>query len=236
MEFKGEFVKPFGPTVLEADCPDFIIDAVNDHIDEILKDDDLRKKHGNFFDGEFKNLLGRDIENIFLDFDFMDEIGLTDYLEYLGNEYFSELVDCGAYRKLTKDTYAQSSREDREEKVVIKLQDTESEEGDECADAWVNIYGEHDFTPCHEHGGLISGVMVLEHPKEIDEYDDAHPFGKFNFIHGENSEHQSYEYFPEMYKGKTLLFPNSLPHIYYPHRIPGKTRRTLSFNLINVHE
>jgi hypothetical protein len=228
MEFEGEFIKPFGPTVLEADCPDFIIDAVNDHIDEVLKDDGLRKKHGNFFDGEFKNLLGRDIENIFLHFDFMDEVGLTDYLEYLGNEYFSELVDDGAYRSLTRDI-------DKRD-IVMKIQDNESEEGNECADVWVNIYGEHDFTPCHAHGGLISGVLVLEHPKEIDEYDDIHPFGKFNFMHGENAQYQSYEYFPEMYRGKTLLFPNSLPHTYYPHRIPGKTRRTLSFNLINVYE
>jgi len=225
MEFKGEFVRPFGPTILESDCPEFIVDAVNEYTDEILKDDNLRKKYGNFCDGDFANLLGRNLENIFLDFDFINEIGLTDYLEYLGNEYISELMDAGAYESLPRNG----------EDIEMKLQDTQSQSGTNCADVWVNIYNENDFTPYHEHGGLISGVLVLEHPKEIDEYDSIHTFGKVNFIHGENTEYQSHEYFPTMYTGKTLIFPANLPHIYYPHRIPGKTRKTLSFNL-NVYE
>jgi len=222
MEFNGDFIKPFGPTILEADCPDFIVDAVNDHVDEILEDDNLRKEHGNFCGGKFDNLLGRGLENIFLKSDFVDEIGLTDYLEYLANEYASELLNDGCY-----DSY-------KDKEFKLKLQDlNKTNEG--FADAWVNIYSENDFTPVHQHGGLISGVLILQYPQELEESNDEDPFGRFNFICGENAQHQNYEYYPEQYEGKTLIFPNTLPHVYYPHRLPGKTRRTLSFNL-NVHE
>lgn len=221
MEFNANLFKPFGPFLMESDCPDFIVDQINNRVDEILSDENLRKENSNFSGEKIPNLLNRDLENIFLEYEFCEEIGLTDYVEYISNEYISESIEEGLFGEWAKEN----------KDVKLKLQSLEEISDKNFADAWVNIYHENDFTPIHDHGGVLSGVMILEFPEEINEYPDASPLGKLNFAYGSNNQYEQYEYYPEQYVGKTIIFPNRIPHIYYPHRISGKQRRSLSFNM-----
>ncbi|MBQ23285.1 MAG: hypothetical protein CMD32_07785 [Flavobacteriales bacterium] len=219
MEFNGDFVRPFGPTILEADCPDFIVEGINEYTDKILADPHLRNEHSSFNEVK-RNLLGRDLECVFLDRDFCEDIGLIDYLNYCKDEYIEELDGlemCHAWKDKN-----------------IEIRPEGNTESSKFLDVWVNIYEENDFTPVHDHGGDLSGIIILDIPEqdysEIPEGQDLPIFGKLSFLYGENSGTQKYDYFPEQEIGMTFLFPTSLPHLCYPHRVKGKQRRTLSFN------
>ena len=73
LQVKGH--QPFGPIILEAKCPDFIVESLNDYIDNY--------EH----DPMPKNLLSRNVKNPFIEVDYADEIGLIDFMNYLGKEY-----------------------------------------------------------------------------------------------------------------------------------------------------
>ena len=50
MDFQIKGHRPFGPVILEAKCPDFIVESLNEYTDE-------------YADKESKNLLSRGIRN-----------------------------------------------------------------------------------------------------------------------------------------------------------------------------
>ena len=224
MEFNSHFFNPFGPPILEADCPEFIVDALNEYHDTYHTRPNAKK--------DFPNLLTRSISNIFIETDFADDIGLLDYMEYLAGEYVKKFAENNS-KWVKSDTYENIL--ERYGNIRVTELDG-NEEG--FIDGWINVYGEDDFTPIHTHGGELSAVMLLkvpDDPKGLNEItndaDEISPNGKLNYHYAPDShDFVNDMYAPDQYKGKTLLFPHNLRHVYYPHKLKGQERRTLSLN------
>ena len=222
MDFEVKGHNPFGPVLLEAKCPDFIVDALNEYVDNY----DQRIP----FD-----LLSRHIKNPFIEHDFADEIGLTDFMNYLGQQYldmtgatkYGDILPGDSYYYKVLDTDADGADE------VLHF------DGKDFIDAWVNIYGESDFTPVHTHGGDLASVMILKLPEDPEGQNvkgnwrnEPCPNGDLSFIYdsSQSFRHVATSFDPEQYVGMTLLFPPNLRHAYYPHKLKGQERRTLSLN------
>ena len=224
MEFNTRIFTPFGPPMLEADCPDFIVDALNEYHDTYYDRPNAKKT--------FPNLLTRSISNVFIETDFADDIGLLDYMEYLANEYVKQ--HARRVEDLCGDSY---------DCTLNKFKDIRVSEldGDEegYIDGWINVYDETDFTPMHTHGGELSAVMILKLPDDPERLNEITndcgedcPNGKLNYHYypQDVTEFEQDMYTPKQYVGKTLLFPPMLRHVYYPHKLKGQERRTLSLN------
>jgi len=223
MDFEVNGHKPFGPVILEAKCPDFIVDALNEYVDNY----DKNPVH--------YDLLSRSIKNPFIERDFADEIGLIDFMNYLGQEYldmtgatkYGDILPCDSYYYKVLDTDADGADE------ILHFDDTN------FIDGWVNIYGETDFTPVHTHGGDLSSVMILKLPEDpegqndyVNEKNDPCPNGDLSFLYdtSQSLRQVGTSFEPDQYVGMTLLFPPNLRHVYYPHKLKGQERRTLSLN------
>lgn len=225
-------ISPFGPVILEATCPDFIVDALNGYVDEFWDNKST----------EFPNLLSRGIKNPFIPNEFAEEIGLVDYMEYLG--------DC--YLDMSKRTKYGTIDEGKEYRYDVTrlpsgvgimesdfLGRATIDPSIEYIDAWVNIYEESDFTPIHTHGGDLSSVMILQLPEDesgqnkvVNERREDNPNGTLQYYYGigDTSDIMIDTWSPIQFVGLTLLFPPNLRHAYYPHKLKGKKRRSLSLN------
>lgn len=221
LQVKGH--QPFGPIILEAKCPDFIVESLNDYIDNY--------EH----DPMPVNLLSRNVKNPFIEVDYADEIGLTDFMNYLGKEY----LDMTGRTK-----YGPIDLNEPHYYEVSKIDEGDAERlghpgGPSFIDGWVNIYGESDFTPVHTHGGDLSSVMILklpEDPEGQNEYENHKnepcPNGNLYFIYdtSQSDDLITSTQVYDQYVGMVLLFPPNLRHVYYPHKLKGQERRTLSLN------
>ena len=223
MDFQVKEHKPFGPVILEAKCPDFIVESLNDYVDNY----DQNPSH---FD-----LLSRNIKNPFIEHDFADEIGLTDFMNYLGQEYLNMIgrTKHGDIRPDDSYYYKVLDTEGDGDESILHFDDTN------FIDAWVNIYGESDYTPIHTHGGDLASVMILKLPEDpegqneyVNSRNEPCPNGDLSFYYDTSQSYRlvntSFE--PDQYVGMTLLFPPNLRHAYYPHKLKGQERRTLSLN------
>ena len=240
MDFEVKGHKPFGPVILEAKCPDFIVESLNDYADNCGHNTMV-------FD-----LLSRNIKNPFIESDFADEIGLTDFMNYLGQEYLDMTGRTKhgihdpdeSYRyRVTRCSTDFAEDDESYRRRVTGLRDDSGFISDDkdFIDAWVNIYGESDYTPVHTHGGDLASVMILKLPEDPEGQNDYAncknepcPNGDLSFYHDMNQQDQlmSTSFEPEQYVGMTLLFPPNLRHAYYPHKLKGQERRTLSLNYI----
>ena len=73
MELK--IVKPFGPSVMQSQIPEKLINDLNDYVDEIIKDQEKSNKL------DFGNKLAGDVTQEFrLEKDFAKNVGWIDYL------------------------------------------------------------------------------------------------------------------------------------------------------------
>ena len=237
MKIPVKMHRPFGPVILESKCPQSIIDALNNFTEESCTDPDMKDKYC-YSSGNIPNLLLRDFEVVYLEENFCDDIGLKDYVETLGN-YYIKNIDTQNYPydevKLSIINEFGDSQKDFEYSNKILY-----------VDAWVNRYYSGDYTPLHDHGSDLAGIIVLKYPEiELNEENIKNSSsegksyrgagrngGKVQFIHGMNNTFMSDEYTPEQYECQTLLFPNWLSHLVYPMKTNSE-RRTLSFNLIS---
>lgn len=232
MKIKVKHHRPFGPYLLEAMCPQGMVDAINDFCEKNSNTREYSSLQGNI-----PNLLLRDIESVYYPMDFLDEIGFVDFIETLGTYY----VMSNGQGDLFKD-FAGSMK-------LSPIVDQTNNEGFPLskeifyADMWANRYYAGDFTPPHLHGGSLSGVMFLSIPhKEICEEnhrdnetarDGPHAsrtLGELTFVCGGDIDRHSL-YVPEQLDGKVILFPSWLTHFTLPFKSDIE-RRTCSFNLI----
>lgn len=230
MEFNANSFSPFGPLILEADCPDFIVNSLNEYVDDYNNSPEETRDN-------YLNLLSRNIPNIFVKTDFADEIGLLDYMEYLAEQYIREDMK----RSLLLNSNSNSDIESAFDKIEsLNVSELDGKEAG-YIDGWVNIYKESDFTPLHTHGGSLSSVMILKVPDDpegvnnrVNDFNEVCPNGKLNYNYiGSSSSTPDYSndsYAPSQYPGKTIIFPPGLKHVYYPHKLNGQERRTLSLN------
>lgn len=223
--------QPFGPYFLETKCPDSIFDALNKKVEEVCSNREEVLKYCSS-SGNIPNLLLRDIEVIYFTQDFLEEIGFVEFVETLGN-YYIENVTCPT----DYDNVRLS--------VITPGSDGEFKHSDKIlyADAWVNRYYKGDYTPYHDHGSDLAGIVVLKVPKELDEINLKNKEsegvanlgrmgGRVQFLNGGNNTFTHDEYIPDQEEGTVLIFPSWLSHMTYP--LPtDEERRSLSFNLVS---
>jgi len=208
--------KPFGPVLLETMCPKDIINSINDRVEEICQSKELTKKYSSL-NGSVPNLLGRDFEQIFFDKEFLENCEFTRFVENISNVYCENM---------------------NLEKVVLDCKKYGS-------GVWVNRYFSGDYTPVHEHGSILSGILFLKIPDKFEEHRKVNSnenanvtrkkHGTLQFLYGQDLRSNFAFYEPEQEVGKIILFPSWLSHLVYPIKMDGE-RRTLSFNLILENE
>lgn len=230
--------QPFGPFVLESECPLDITNSINDFVDN-SSNTDRTKTELCYSGGNIPNLLLRDFETIFLRESFCEEIGLKQYLENLGNYYMSRWLKIGRHPGYEKVKLS----------IIEELEGTQDFKYSDrsiITDSWVNRYYSGDYTPLHEHGADLAGIVILKYPEEElikenthnkqsegREYiGDGRKNGQLQFIEGNSNKFSCPEYYPEQFVGQTLIFPSWLQHLVYPMKTNSE-RRTLSFNLVS---
>ncbi len=229
--------RPFGPFILESTCPQIIVDSLNQFTEESAKNPEMSDKYC-YSSGNIPNLLLRDFEVVYLTEDFCEDIGLKEYVEMLGNYYLNRIdTQNYPYREVKLSIINEFGDDQKDFEYSDKMI---------YADAWVNRYYSGDYTPLHDHGSDLAGIIVLKYPeKELSEENTKNiqsegkqyrgagrNGGRVQFIHGMNNTFASDEYSPEQFECQTLLFPAWLSHLVYPMKTNAE-RKTLSFNLIS---
>lgn len=237
-----KIIKPFGPTILETICPEELFNELNSYTEEVVNDDVL----SSYFSSKGKNipnLLLRDFENIYLPKEYCDDIGFTEYVENLSKIYL--------------DAVSEPNPNIIPELAIIPGGDPSFSLSKDIlyADVWINRYFSGDFTPLHNHGGELSGVIFLKLSDELNEEQckDRYSSGDFNYIQQNESLYHDHElprrnngnvnfvfgssnkfssgyYLPIQEERKVILFPSWLEHFVYPQRT-NKERRSMSFNV-----
>jgi hypothetical protein len=140
--------KPFGPSIIESQCPELVLNNLNslvDNMDQSTKEfcsSKYSKVEG------FPDLLSRGFEIIYLTPQMLEDTGFTQYISNIVPEYLK--------------TFNINSAE-----VSFLL----SNFSEEFADVWINRYYQNDYTPPHDHRGHISGITILDLPEDSDWYD-----------------------------------------------------------------
>lgn len=239
MENQIEINHPFGPCILETYCPEEIIDELNNYTEEVSRDP-LLKSYFSSKDNNIPNLLLRDFESIFIPKDFCDDIGFTEFVEKISQFYVKEFTKQDSQVELSVIDYDPSFS--LRDKILY-------------ADAWINRYFSGDFTPSHNHGGDISGVIFLKLSEDLKKEQNENRYSSGDFPFVENNEHLYEEeelprrmngnlqffygstnkysygtYNPIQKEGKVILFPSWLEHFVYPQKTNSE-RRTISFNI-----
>lgn len=238
MKIDLEIMRPFGPQVLISKCPEKILNQINDFVERVENSNEDKELYSSL-SGNLPNLLLRDIENIFLPYNFCREIGLKKVLEDLTNTYHDYYEQSTIKESFKLSPVISQNRGDHggfvnSDKIIY-------------ADCWVNRYFSGHYTPIHTHGADISGVIFLKIPqKELqqeatkniesqglshnNDY-DVRDSGRLNFVYGSNQSYCENIWKPDQIEGNILIFPAWLNHLVYPQKT-NKERRTLSFNLI----
>jgi hypothetical protein len=232
IDLNVEFEKPFGPKILITKCPEEIFKKINDYVDEVESNIELKKFVSSKY-GNIPNLLARDLENIYMTESKCNEIGLKDLLESLGNCYMDHAACYGEF--------------DHSEKVKLAIISNDHEfvyaNEELYSDCWVNRYYKGDYTPLHKHGSDLAGIIFLKVPEEIkkmNNFNDENIYdnklhGRLQFVYGQDSTFCPNTWTPDQEDGIIMVFPNWLNHLVYAQKT-NEERRTLSFNLISEFE
>tara|TARA_B100001996_G_scaffold336709_1_gene288134 strand:- start:401 stop:1051 length:651 start_codon:yes stop_codon:yes gene_type:complete len=105
---------------------------------------------------------------------------------------------------------------------------------------WVNYQKQHEFNPIHMHGGELSAVVMVDIPKEIEEfYYESHgttnmpAAGLLEFVDGKGGYMYSGSHKIVPKTGDFFIFPADLKHGVYPFSVDVE-RISLSFNISGV--
>ena len=194
---------PFGPSILEVDCPMDLINSINNLVDN-MDDKTLEmcsSKHTH--NPNFPNLLNRGFEIIYLLKEQAQQLTLDSFIVAMSQQYLN-------YLGRPCDT------------LNIPAPDWDSR----YSDVWINRYFKGDITPPHGHNHYLSGVIVLKLPENIpDDLDVSdRPDRSLEFNHNDEP------YLPEQKVGKMYIFPSHLRHWVHFH-VCEEERRTVSFNV-----
>lgn len=212
-----DLIRPFGPLILKSKIPDYMVQKINEYVEH---EENRQKK--------FPNLLSRDVINTYLENEFSKEIGFTDFVEDLGNEYLNKSTNIGQCKKVIM------------EPIIPEKEDYFENIGEIYADAWVNRYFDGDYTPVHKHTSVISGVGLLKISVDLIKEqiynsdgtirESEASNGKLEFIMNSSDFLCNNIWVSPQEIGTILIFPGWLMHHTYPFR-NKKERRTISFNL-----
>jgi hypothetical protein len=212
----SEIISPFGPRILLSKCPNFIINSLNEYTDKVCSDEKLRDKYSSFGKKDVPNLLGRNLENIYLSNEFFKSRKIIDYLESIGNLYLSKI----------ESIYGEINLNMKSTINVKKIN------GECIPDCWINRYFCSNYTPLHTHDSNLSGVIFLKIPKFLEQTNthEESTFGRVFFTYGVQNSFCEDLWGPKQKVGTIIVFPSWLKHIAYPTN-SDEERRTFSFNL-----
>ena len=205
---------PFGPAFLKFKLPLEILEALTKESEEMklkTSDDSYLNEHN------WSNyLVGRNKHQLLLDYDFVINSGLNNFLLSLGNYYL------------------QCNRTSEAMSVNLDL-----------ASAWLNVTGKGDYNCLHDHNkSPLSGIIYLKEDAEIgSEIDSLEETAKIkggSFLPGVthfvyNAGKQFLDSTSFSYRGKPgelLIFPGWLSHFVNPFTSEGE-RMTVAFNFLD---
>lgn len=104
---------------------------------------------------------------------------------------------------------------------------------------WVNFQRQHEFNPIHTHSGLISVVIYINVPEEIEKErleqknTNKPAAGNIDFIYGENHHFITGMNSFTPTNGDIIMFPAYLKHQVYPFKTDVE-RISLAFNIYDI--
>ena len=219
-----KFYQPFSPVIYRGEMSKDFHSYVIDNIHRILD-------HKN---NASKNLAGN-IENQWqsrkVDYQIYKDFLKSHIIEYINHIINLEFE----YSKLDSDKTEILFNPDEN---IIRTKCTENNINynigfDGWEGPWLNIQVANEFNPLHSHGGIISGILFLQIPKEIEEERQEYK-GKYTSLHGclkfvRNND----MIFIKSKDMGILLFPSRLQHMVYPFKSDVE-RITMSFNVDNI--
>ena len=105
---------------------------------------------------------------------------------------------------------------------------------------WINYQKKNEFNPIHVHDGVLSVVIFIEIPEEIEKEHllwegktNCPSHGMLEFVYGSRTfmSNGSYKVTPKT--GQMYIFPADLKHCVYPFT-SDVTRITMSFNIFDL--
>ena len=207
IKLKFDAIKPFGPTIVKGKVPEFILKAVDEKADELMKDPKLAKE----WDWS-ANLAGNVKQEVRYPPEWIDNEG-KDLVFLIG-----EMVK----QYLSIKPVSEHLSPDKIDKMIIESM-------------WAVSQWAGDFNPAHIHDGDLSGVFYLRMPESIEkerEKEDHYPtVGDIVWMCGDPHPFSAHKLQESPEGGDIFLFPAWLTHMVYPFRTPDEERRSVSFNL-----
>jgi len=214
---------PFGPIILHAAVPEYVIANYNKHCDEIMADEKKLKKQDHS-----KNLAGNVRSEFYITKEFIQE-----------EKNLLNIVTLMAQRMLISD------RRGKEDEVSVSYLKNapattmkifpDAITGCDLVSLWCVSQWAGDFNPLHVHSGDLSGVLYLKMPeglkKEYEKEDHHAAVGDIQFIAGTPQAFSRNNLKMRPVVGDFFVFPAWLHHTAYPFRTKNEERRSLSFNL-----
>lgn len=209
-------ISPFGPVFLKFHLPDDILTAVLAE-SEAMKAKTQDEAYLKEYDWS-EYLVGKNTNQLLLNYDFFVESNLQSFLVALGEYYLQ--------------SHHTADQSVKETKLAI-------------ASAWLNITRKHDYNCLHDHNkSPLSGIIYLkEDPSIAEEIDALEELSKIkggsylpgvtHFIYSANKNFLDSTSFSFRGKpGDVLIFPGWMSHLVNPFTADGE-RMTVAFNFHN---
>ena len=217
-------LNPFGPVMLHATIPDYVVDNYNKYCDAVMANKEKLKANDHS-----KNLAGNVRSEFYIDKEFIDE-----------EKNLLNIVNLMAQRMLIAD-----KRGIEDEVSVSFLRNAppttmkifpDAITGCDLVSLWCVSQWAGDFNPLHVHSCDLSGVIYLKIPPSLEEEykkEDHHPaVGDIQFIAGTPQSFSRNNLKVKPTVGDFYIFPSWLHHTAYPFRTKNEERRSLSLNLV----
>ena len=201
--------QPWSAPLLRTSLSDKIVQELIQLTDVITKDNDRES------DGE--NLAGEIKDEWNIDPILLTNISFKSYIDQLCWEYYRVLIS----------QHLHASALNRLGTIIENIEITGS---------WFNNQRDNEYNPCHNHSGMLSGVIFLRVPEYLPSRKNYYQDGSLNFTSTQTPNDglftiPQFSVLPKV--GDIFLFPSTLRHQVYPFRTEnGKgIRRTMSFNV-----
>lgn len=214
-----DIVKPFGPSVLEAELPADILSKMLKLTDHVLADAD-RESWGPYLVGQIR-------EEPSIPVAILEEFGVLDYLQRLFAEYVIGCMYCDANPEYKRGVEQLKASGQYRNPTQI---DFES--------AWIISQQPGEYNPIHSHTkATLSSVMYLKVPEHMQDNpipNKENTDGYLEFVDRSVGNHslqlQTSTVRLKPQAGRFYIFPASLLHLVYPFKVDGE-RRSVSINV-----
>ena len=213
LENEYSMVKPFGPTVLETDLPQEILNSLLSLTDSLIENPN-RESYGPFLVGQIK-------EEPLIGIDLLKEFGVFEYLRGMFAEYVLASASVNAHQDYQTQVKNFQAAKHYENPVAVNIEA-----------AWLVSQRQGEYNPIHNHSNAsLSSVIYLKIP----EFGASGLPGKtptdghIEFVDGSTQPLQNATARVAPSAGKFFIFPAYLLHLVYPFQADAE-RRSISIN------